>query len=114
MLERNSKEIFIMKFYSEELNQLFNTEKELEEAEQQAKVKAYKEKQAKEKAAAERKARAVEVEEARKTMITAQNKYREILEAFCRDYGTYHVSLTGDDAKKSIPSLFDIFNPFLL
>lgn len=102
-----------MKFYSDELNALFNTQKELEEAEQAAKVKAYKEKQAKEKAAAERKARAAEVDEARKAMITAQTKYKEVLEAFCRDYGTYHTSLTGEDAKKVIPSLFEIFNPLL-
>lgn len=103
-----------MKFYSEKLNKLFETQKELEDAEQQEKIKAYKEKQAKAKAAAERKTRAAEVEAAREAMITAQSKYREVLEAFCRDYGTYHISLTGDDAKKSIPSLFDIFNPLFL
>ena len=102
-----------MKYYSEELNTLFSTQEELEKAEQEKKVKEYKERQEKEKKAAERKARAQEVEDARKAMVAARSKYAELLEAFTRDYKTYHLSLTGDDAKKAAPTLFDIFNPFL-
>ena len=102
-----------MKYYSDELNRLFDTEAELNKAEREANRKAEKEKAEKEKAAAERKARAQEVEDARKAMVAAQSKYRELLEAFCEKYHTYHLSLTGDDAKKAAPSLFDIFNPFL-
>lgn len=100
-----------MKYYSDKLNKLFDTEKELEKAEQEAKIKAYKEKQEKEAKAAERKARAAEVEEARKTMVAAQKKYQEVLEAFIRDYKSFHYSVKGDEAKEMIPTLFDIFSP---
>lgn len=100
-----------MKYYSDKLNKLFDTEKELEKAEQEADIKAYKEKQEKEAKAAERKARAAEVEEARKTMVAAQKKYQEVLEAFIRDYKSFHYSIKNDEVKEMIPTLFDIFSP---
>jgi hypothetical protein len=55
----------------------------------------------------------MEVEEARKAMDEARSKYAKLLEAFCKDYKTFHLSLTCEDAKKAIPTLFDIFNPFI-
>lgn len=103
-----------MKFYSEDLDKLFSTQKELEKAEQEAKVKAYKEKQEKEKKDAERKARAKEVEEARKNMVAARSKYAELLEAFTRDYGAFHMSLDGEDAKRAIPTLFNLFDDLFI
>ena len=102
-----------MKYYSSELDKLFDTEKECLAAERDYQKKVALEKKEKEMKAAERKAQAAEVEEARKAMVEAQSRYREALEAFCKKYGTYHQTLTGDDAKKAIPSLFDIFNPFI-
>lgn len=102
-----------MKYYSDITKKFYDTQGECVKAEAEAKQKADKEKYEKEKAAAERKARAQEVEDARKTMVVARSKYAELLEAFTRDYHTYHLSLTGDDAKKAAPTLFDIFNPFL-
>ena len=102
-----------MKYYSTELQQTFDTEKECLAAEREYQKKVALEKKEKEAKAAERKARATEVEDARKAMVEAQSKYREALESFCQQYGTYHQSLTGEDAKKAIPSLFDIFNPFI-
>ena len=112
-----------MKYWSEKLNRLFDTEKACQDAEFKAKEeenreRAQKEREARlkkekeEKLAAERKARAAEVEEARKTMVTAQHKYCELLEAFTKDYGAFHLSLTGEDAKRAIPTLFDIFDLF--
>ena len=108
-----------MKFYSDVTKQFYDTEKACLEAEFKVKEKQNREKilrekaerEAKEKLATERKARAAEVEEARKAMVTAQHKYSEVLEAFCKDYGTFHQTLTGEDAKGIIPTLFDIFNP---
>lgn len=114
-----------MKYWSEVTKSFYDTEKACLEAEFKIKEernrekiriereqRAEKEKQ--EKLAATRKARAAEVEEARKAMNLAQSKYREVLEAFVKDYHTYHLSLTGDDAKNIVPSLFDVFNQFLL
>lgn len=113
-----------MKYFSEVTRQYYDTEKACLEAEfkvkeEQNRQKILKEKAAREakekqeKLAAARKVRANEVEEARKAMVAAQSKYREVLEAFVRDYGTYHLSLNGEDAKGLIPTLFDnLFNIF--
>ena len=109
-----------MKYFSEVTRQYYDTEKACLEAEfkvkeEQNRQKILKEKAAREakekqeKLAAARKIRANEVEEARKAMVAAQSKYREVLEAFVRDDGTYHRSLYGEDAKGLIPPLFDNF-----
>ena len=109
-----------MRYYSEVTKKFYDTEKacleaEFKEKEEQNRQKILKAKEARERKAkqealaAERKARANEVEEARKAMVAAQSKYREVLEAFVRDYGTYHLSLNGEDAKGLIPTLFDNF-----
>lgn len=100
-----------MKYYSELIGKTYDTAGECIAAENEYKAKKEKEKIEKEKKANERKTRATEVEDARKAMIAAQSKYRELLEAFCKDYGTYHQTLTDKDVKGVIPSLFDIFNP---
>ena len=109
-----------MKFYSDITKNFYDTEKacladEFKVKEEQNRQKILQEKAAREakekqeKLAAARKARANEVDEARKAMVAAQSKYREALEAFVRDYGTYHLSLNGEDAKGLIPTLFDNF-----
>ena len=114
-----------MRYYSEITKNFYDTEKACLEAEFKVKEEQNRQKILKEKAereakekqeklAATRKARAAEVEEAGKAMTAAQSKYREVLEAFVRDYGSWHQTLTGEDVKKVIPTLFDIFNPFLL
>ena len=114
-----------MKFYSDVTKKFYDTEKACLEAEFKVKeeknrAQILREKQEREKKekqeklAAERKTRAQEVEKAREAMVAAQSKYREVLEAFVKDYHTYHLSLTGEDAKNIIPSLFDVFNQFFL
>lgn len=111
-----------MKYYSEKLSRLFDSAEECQKAEFEAKEQENRErikreriereeKEKKEKLATERKAKAAEVKAAREAMIEAQSKYREALEAFCENFGTYHESVTGDDAKKVIPTLFNLFNP---
>lgn len=113
-----------MRYYSEVTKNLYDTEKACLEAEFKVKEEQNRQKILKEKAereakekqeklAAERKARANEVEEARKAMVAAQSKYREVLDAFIKTYGSYHLSLDGKDAEAAKHSLFDIFNPFL-
>ena len=105
-----------MRYYSDVTKSVYNTEKELVAAEQQVKVEeakkaraAEEEKARKDKMAAERKARAAEVEEARKAMTEAQKHYKDVLEAFVKDYHSYHYSTTDTS---DIPTLFQIFNPF--
>ena len=109
-----------MKYYGEKTKRLYDTAEACERAEFEAKEAENREKIRKEreeterkekaaKRAEERKARASEVEEARKTMIEAQNKYREVLEEFCKSFGSFHTSLTTSD----IPStLFDFLSWF--
>lgn len=98
-----------MRYYSDVTKKFYDTSNACIKAEEDALTAQAKEKQEKEKLAAERKNRAAEVEEARKNMVAAQNKYKEVLEAFVKKYGSYHYSTT--DAK-DVPTLFDIFNPF--
>ena len=106
-----------MKFYSDVTKQFYDTEKACLEAEFKVKEEQNREKirreraereakEKQEKLSAERKARAAEVEEARKAMVTAQKKYQEVLEAFVRDYKTYHFSST---SLEDVPVLFSTF-----
>ena len=113
-----------MKYWSEVTKSFYDSEKACLDAEFKAKEEQNREKirreraereakEKQEKLAAERKARAAEVEEARKAMVAAQKKYQEVLETFIKQFGSYHLSLNGEDAKAAAHSLFDIFNPFL-
>jgi Skp family chaperone for outer membrane proteins len=87
-----------MKYYSEKLNKLFETEKELISAEKAHDDEVANQKKAKEAAAAERKARAAEVEKAREAKNEACKHYNEVLEAFLKDYGSYHQTIrTSED-----------------
>lgn len=110
-----------MKYYSDVTRSFYDSEKACLEAEFKIKEEQNREKirrerelalekEKKKKLAAERKARAAEVEEARKAMTAAQSKYKEVVEAFVRDYGSYHYTSTSADDMPS--TLFDIFNLF--
>lgn len=107
-----------MKWYSEITQNFYDSEKacvtaEQQELERRDQEKARKEKEAqelklkKEAEAAERKAAAAKVDEARKAMVAAQNKYREVLDDFIKKYRTYHYSTTD---LKDIPTLFEFVN----
>ena len=107
-----------MKILSDKTNKEYATveeclaaEKAFDEmvAKQQAeKEKALAEQKAKEeKLAAERKARATEVEDAYKAVVEAQKVYREKLNAFVKDYGSFHMTLKTGDGNP-----FDLFHGF--
>lgn len=109
-----------IKYYSDKLRRYYDSFDECEKAEAVAEAEEAKErerlekemaekKERKEKLTAERKARAAEVEEARKKMVEAQKKYKEVLSAFINDYHTYHYSTSNFD---DIPTLFDFFGNF--
>lgn len=90
-----------MKFYSEVTKKLYDTEADLNDAESAIK-KAESEKKAREtKLKNERAARAKVVDAAfedyRKAKEIAKKKYsdaNDLLDAFVKDYGTYHVSIS--------------------
>lgn len=82
-----------MKYYSEKLNKVFDTEDELKTAEEEQEKKYAVQLKKKE----ERAERAKEVENAYK-------EYRKLLNAFIKDYGYYHQTLRDDDGL----SIFDI------
>ena len=90
-----------MKYLSEKLNKVFDTAEQCAQAEE-AHEKAIAEKKAKEEElATARKARAIEVEDAYKTSVEASKHYQELLDKFCKDYGSFHMTLKSGD-----------FNPF--
>ena len=93
-----------MKYYSEITNRTYNTEKECIEAEQSI-IKAREEKKAKEeKLSKERAERAKIVDEKRIAYVKALEDYREEVQKFVKDYGSYHMSYSS----KSPLSLFDM------
>ena len=107
-----------MKIYSEKTNKEYATVEECLAAEEEfdkvvaekqaAAEKALAEAKAKKKAlAAERKDRAIEVENAYKAILDAQKVYHEKLDAFVRDYGSFHMTVKTGDGNP-----FDLFNGF--
>lgn len=107
-----------MKYYSEKLNKVFDTEQACLDAEFKAKEKENLEKirkeretalakEKKEKDLAERKALAAEVEDARKSMVAAQKAYQAKIKEFVDKYHSYHFTTTNTE---EIPTLFDVFD----
>lgn len=98
-----------MKYYSELINKVFDTQAECEQAEEAlvAKQKAEEEKQLALKN--EREARSKEVVEAFKKAREAEAEAQKLLKEFVKDYGSFHMSYNG---KSSIPSMFDVLNDF--
>lgn len=86
-----------MKFYSEKLNKLFDTQELCAQAED-AHEKAIAEEEAKKKALTEERAtRAKEVEDLYKAAIEAKKAYDEKLRAFLKDYGSFHATFKNVD-----------------
>lgn len=73
------------------------------------------EKARKEKLKAERATRAKEVEDAFKAITTANKKYQDLLNAFVKDYGSYHCTISDSDSNTNNMSwklLDDLFSTF--
>lgn len=95
-----------MKFYSEKLNRLFDSSDECAKAEE-AHDKAIAEAEAKKKALADdRASRAKEVEDLYKAAVDAKKAYDERLQAFLKDYGSFHATF------KNVDPFFSIFDWF--
>ena len=100
-----------MKILSEKTNKYYATVDQCLAAE-----KAFDEAEAKKKAEAQqlnvtRKERANEVETAYKASLEANKHYHELLDAFVKDYGSFHMTVhTGDlNPFDSFSHLFDTF-----
>lgn len=99
------------------MNTLFNTEKELIEAETKAKEEEFHRLEAEKAKKMARATRAKEVEKALKEANEAQAKAIKMLKEFTNDYGYFHMSYSTDDADKASNKtkvdLLDLLNSFL-
>ena len=82
-----------MKYYSELCRKFYDTEREALEAEKKVKDAEAAKKQAETKKKAERASRAKEVEEAIKAADKATEKAQNLLNAFLKDYGSFHTTI---------------------
>ena len=86
-----------MKFYSEKLNKLFDTQELCAQAENEH-DKAVAEAEAKKKALAdERATRAKAVEELYRKAVAAKQEYDKALQEFLNDYGSFHATFKTTD-----------------
>lgn len=95
-----------MKFYSEKLDKLFDTQElcaEAEEAHEKALAEAENKKL---KLAEERANRAKEVEDLYKAAVEAKKAYDEKLREFLKDYGSFHATF------KNVDPFFSLFDWF--
>jgi len=96
-----------MKFYSEKLDKLFDDEKTLVKAEDEHDVRVAFEKAKQEQLANTRKERAKAIEEQYKKVVEARQEYKKLVDEFTRDYGSFHMSVKGDNLADM--DLFDLF-----
>lgn len=96
-----------MKILSEKTGKEYMTVEECLAAEKEFDKAVAEEKARKENLANERKERAKEVEDALQAVVDARKVYEEKLNAFVRDYGSFHATIrTGED------NPFNLFEPF--
>ena len=96
-----------MKYFSETLNKVFDTEQECTEAENLYN-QAQQEAEARQQALTEQRAtRAKEVEDAYKAVIEAKKVYSDLLHDFVADYGSYHMTYKSNN--EPFFSFFDWF-----
>ena len=97
-----------MKYYSEVLDRVFDSEKELVAEETKAKNAEIEKQLLEKRKSEERKNRAAEVEKARIAAEEAVANYHKLLEDFCKDYGSYHYTIKNSSDNKNL--IEDEFN----
>lgn len=103
-----------MKYYSEMLNKLFESEKDLVAAESKVKIAEEAKKKAEAAKKEARAARAKEVDKALKDADAATAKAQKLLKEFVKDYGSYHTSYELSDVESSAANSFiDLLTSFL-
>lgn len=100
-----------MKIISEKTGKTYETVDECLADEKKFDEATALEKKKKDELAANRKARATEVEEAYKKISEARKEYYKVLQAFIKDYGSFHMTLnTGaDNPFDDFDRLFDFW-----
>ena len=101
-----------MKFYSEVLKKLYDSEKELNKAEEDYRVKMVKEKDAKQKEKEERAKASKEVKEKLLFAAEARKEANEALMDFTKKYGRYHLTLNDNEISDTSPFFSSLFNFF--
>lgn len=97
-----------MKYFSEKLNKVFESEQECVEAENKFEL-AKQEKEEKEKQLTqERKERAHEIEEQYKKIMDDRKEYRRLVDDFIRDYGSFHCTFKSSEPVFSDMDFFDL------
>ena len=95
-----------MKYFSETLNKVFDTEAECQEAENQQAARLAEAQARKDALITARAERAKEVEDAYKAAVTAKKEYDTLLKAFLKDYGSFHATF------KDVDPFFSLFDWF--
>lgn len=95
----------VLKYYSEKLDKLFNSEEELVAAEAEVEQKENEKKKLME----ERKERAKEVEDALQELSEARKRYYKLLQDFCKDYGYFHYSVNPKKSSLNLSDFIDLF-----
>lgn len=102
------KGLKIMKYFSEKLNKVFESEQECVEAENKLELEE-KEKAEKEKQLAEtRKERAREIEEQYKKIMDDRKEYQRMINDFVQDYGGFHCTFKSNEPIFSDMDFFDL------
>lgn len=97
-----------MKYFSEKLNKVFESEQECVDAEQKFEIEE-KEKVEKEKELANtRKERAHQIEESYKKIMDARKEYRKLLDDFVKDYGSFHCTFKSSEPLFSDMDFFEL------
>ncbi len=84
-----------MRYYSDTLKKIFDTEEELAEAESKQSDKA-----------AEQERRKKEVDNAQREAREAINRYSSLLESYCKDYSVY--TYRGESPRLAMPTFYDL------
>lgn len=96
-----------MKIISEKTGKEYATVAECQDAEALYDAEIARQEREKARKTEERSARAKEVEAAYKKVIEAQKEYHELLNKFCQDYGSFHMTLK--DGNSFFDHFFNIF-----
>lgn len=96
-----------MKIISEKTGKEYATVAECQDAEALYDAEVARKEKEKARKNEERSARAKEVEDAYKRVLEAQKEYRHLLNTFCKDYGSFHMTLK--DGNSFFDSFFNIF-----
>ena len=103
-----------MRIISDVLGKEFTSVEDCQAAEAEY-AKQLAEKEAKkQELASQRKERAAEIEESYKKVIEARNEYNKLVDAFVKDFGSYHLTVKGHGSPFAITDSWfdDVFNIF--